>query len=313
MKITLAVLTYNQEQHIKKAIAGAFEQDYSPMEIIISDDCSTDATYEVCKSAICCYQGQNKVILNRNNRNLGIGGHVKRIGNIASGDIIIMAAGDDVSMPNRVSETVKAFRKNPHACAVFSDEYRIGDDDSLLDQTQRWRRYLDRPISRTEIVKRGGGVGIGATYAYKRKCFFWPWNYPDFYQIEDCLLPLRASLIGDVIYIPEALVKYRVSLMSFSRRKSPVDIFARYNVKYQQEIFSTIQYAMKQRLLGEREGRNLLRLANGNAKTWQRHYKLINSGKFLSRLQAKIMLIFFHREIPLQQLVKKIISIRRKK
>ena len=44
--ISFLLLTYNQENYIQDAINGALAQTYSPLEIIISDDCSTDGTYK---------------------------------------------------------------------------------------------------------------------------------------------------------------------------------------------------------------------------------------------------------------------------
>jgi len=38
--ITLALVAYNQERFISEALEGAFAQTYSPLEIILSDDCS---------------------------------------------------------------------------------------------------------------------------------------------------------------------------------------------------------------------------------------------------------------------------------
>ena len=43
-RVTLAVIAYNQERFIREAIEGAFAQTYQPLEIILSDDCSSDRT-----------------------------------------------------------------------------------------------------------------------------------------------------------------------------------------------------------------------------------------------------------------------------
>ena len=45
--VTFALFAYNQEQYIREAIEGAFAQTYQPLEIILSDDCSTDRTFEI--------------------------------------------------------------------------------------------------------------------------------------------------------------------------------------------------------------------------------------------------------------------------
>jgi glycosyltransferase involved in cell wall biosynthesis len=44
--VSLCIFTYNQEKYIREAVEGALSQDYPNLEIIISDDNSTDSTYD---------------------------------------------------------------------------------------------------------------------------------------------------------------------------------------------------------------------------------------------------------------------------
>ena len=45
--VTYVVLTYNQESYIREAVQSALAQNYSPLEVIVSDDCSIDKTFDV--------------------------------------------------------------------------------------------------------------------------------------------------------------------------------------------------------------------------------------------------------------------------
>ena len=45
--LTFAVGAYNQERFIREAVESAFAQTYSPLEIVLSDDCSRDRTFEI--------------------------------------------------------------------------------------------------------------------------------------------------------------------------------------------------------------------------------------------------------------------------
>lgn len=47
--VTFALIAYDQERFIREAVEGAFSQTYSPLEIILSDDCSSDRTFEIIK------------------------------------------------------------------------------------------------------------------------------------------------------------------------------------------------------------------------------------------------------------------------
>ncbi len=63
--ITFALFAYNQENHIEEAVQGAFSQTYSQLEIVLSDDCSTDRTFEIMERMANAYQGPHKIVLNR--------------------------------------------------------------------------------------------------------------------------------------------------------------------------------------------------------------------------------------------------------
>ena len=64
--ISFILITYNQEDFVRDALDGAFNQTYSPLEIIIADDGSKDNTVKVIEDAIANYKGPHKVILHHN-------------------------------------------------------------------------------------------------------------------------------------------------------------------------------------------------------------------------------------------------------
>jgi GT2 family glycosyltransferase len=73
------------------------------------------------------------VRLNRNDPNLGLSAHVNRVLAMARGEIIAVAAGDDISLPARVRETVAAFARHPEAMAVSFTDIRIDDSGTPLE------------------------------------------------------------------------------------------------------------------------------------------------------------------------------------
>ena len=64
--ISYCLITYNQEKYIKEAVLSALSQTYHPLEIIISDDCSTDNTFDIVRETINNYLGGHNIILNLN-------------------------------------------------------------------------------------------------------------------------------------------------------------------------------------------------------------------------------------------------------
>ncbi len=116
--ISFTLYAYNQERIIHQAVKGAFSQTYSPLEIILSDDCSSDRTFEIMEKMAAAYHGPHKVVLNRNLKNLGMGRHYSKIMEMANGEIIVGAAGDDVSLPERTLMSWEILHDNPEVTSV---------------------------------------------------------------------------------------------------------------------------------------------------------------------------------------------------
>src|SRR5689334_14047932 len=77
--LTFAVAGFNQEPFVEEAVKAAFAQTYSPLEIILSDDCSKDRTFEIMREMAASYRGPHRVVLNRNPVQRSIGGHLNRL------------------------------------------------------------------------------------------------------------------------------------------------------------------------------------------------------------------------------------------
>tara|TARA_Y100001951_G_C11279431_1_gene264282 strand:+ start:532 stop:1452 length:921 start_codon:yes stop_codon:yes gene_type:complete len=244
LKVSFCLFTYNQKQFVNSAVLAALNQKYRPLEIIISDDCSTDGTFELIEELISSHEIDQEltVILNRNKVNLGIGAHVKLLSELSSGDILVIAAGDDISHVDRVSEVVDVMRQDEKIMAVFTDIRYINNDGSI-DQMhpKRYRRAVYPTIS--DMLSGGGGVAAGASYAYKREVFFWPHRYPEMLMCEDRILPLRARLLGKVFYIDKPLVDYRLSLFGVSRAIPKKLLDVRANNLHMNEVKMTLNRA----------------------------------------------------------------------
>src|SRR4051812_12097634 len=87
--ITFLVFTYQHSKFIQEALAGAFAQTYSPLQIVISDDASTDGNWDVIQRTVADYRGPHKIVVNRNERNLGFAKHLNRCFELCTGEIIV--------------------------------------------------------------------------------------------------------------------------------------------------------------------------------------------------------------------------------
>ena len=92
-KISVYIITYNQEDVIRRTLDSVISQLDYVYEICISDDHSTDKTWEIVEEYSSRFPGLFK--LNRNETNLGIFENTEKVWTMPSGDIVHDLAGDD--------------------------------------------------------------------------------------------------------------------------------------------------------------------------------------------------------------------------
>jgi glycosyltransferase involved in cell wall biosynthesis len=208
---TFALLAYNQSSYIKQSIESIFAQDIAINQIIISDDCSSDDTYNIMLEMGKSYKGPGTLIIRRNKLNLGIIGHFNKIVAISTGELIFFQAGDDISIPSRARTLLDTYIKTS-PLLMHSDVYCISKQGEPIESPfGRSSRPLlwNETISLEEVAK-SKCLYIGATLAASRKLFeiYEPIEYTDAY--EDLVLGYRSFLAGKTIFIPKKLVGYRL-------------------------------------------------------------------------------------------------------
>lgn len=206
--VSLSVMSYNQEKYIADALDGAFSQTYSPLEIVVSDDCSQDRTWEIIKEKVAAYKGPHKVVLNRNPRNLGITKHVGIISSLCTGDFATVSAGDDIALPNKVQIMVDRWAQDdyrPMMC--YTNMYWME-----ADGTRGGLVYESpcRPQSRTEFLANPAATlpGASAGFSVDVEDIFGPIN-PVHSPSEDNARAIRGVLLDHLVYIHEPTMCWR--------------------------------------------------------------------------------------------------------
>ncbi|MGB7409376.1 MAG: glycosyltransferase [Pontixanthobacter sp.] len=199
---------YNQQEVVGDAFRAMLAQDYHPLEIVISDDCSQDETYTVLQRIAADYAGPHKIVLNRNPRNLGIAAHIDRVTELASGEFIVGGAGDDVSLPDRVSRFAEAWIASNRQALVIHGACILLDNDGGDRQVARPPAAIRKTPSPIQFVQQGMYV-IGANMGWSKQlnAHFGP--VARHALVEDHVLPFRAALLGQIAYIDEPLVRKR--------------------------------------------------------------------------------------------------------
>jgi glycosyltransferase involved in cell wall biosynthesis len=206
--VTLLLVSYNQEAYIREALDGINRQDYNNIELIISDDCSSDTTWDIINSYFFTKKFK-KIKKIRQAKNNGLVSHLNKLRHLISGDLIFFAAGDDISESSRVSDVVNYWRrKGSINCSIFTNATVI---DSKGNIVRRFYNFKDVPdIQNLSYFLREKRCWIGGfSHACTRNIF--PGGGEIFEKTfqEDGILAFRAVLTSNIIYYDLCTVKYR--------------------------------------------------------------------------------------------------------
>ena len=107
MLVSIVVITYNSVRFVLETLESIKKQTYNNIELIISDDASTDRTVEVCKTWIDDnYRRFKRTKLITVHRNTGIPANFNRGVMAAKGAWIKTIAGDDVLYQNCILDNL---------------------------------------------------------------------------------------------------------------------------------------------------------------------------------------------------------------
>jgi hypothetical protein len=208
---SLLLVAYNHEAFIEAALLSALRQDMAGYELIIVDDASTDRTRPIIEEILAREDASGlKITTLFHDRNLGVLSAVNAAMTAASGEIFLLMAGDDVSMPDRLRRTVAIFDHNPEVQLVYGETEHIDEAGRILRRVPAEgspRRFAYSFLRPTRIY--GGAMPCGASAAYRRRLFdvFGP-MCPGSHGEDNCFW-VRALLLGEVYHDPACFIRWR--------------------------------------------------------------------------------------------------------
>ena len=198
--VTFGVKLYNQRQFVESALRGAFAQTYQPLEIVISDDGSSDGSFELASQLVEQYRaggGEHTVLLHRNERNIGNVGNFETICRLAHGELVIQADGDDVSFPERTEKIVDAWLKaGKLPAAIISGAFSVDKDGNIFNRISAYDR--DEKLAAGAFMAWRPSVVLDYPTCVYPRC------------VDDAIMVIRAVRYGPLLRIDEPLVYYRV-------------------------------------------------------------------------------------------------------
>ncbi|MDZ4737885.1 MAG: glycosyltransferase [Rhodospirillaceae bacterium] len=206
--VAYVLVTYQHENFVTDAVRSALAQEGPPLDILISDDASPDGTWVAIENAVAGYSGPHRLRLNRNPQNMGMN-HYNRILELVDHDIIVIAHGDDVALPNRASRLVETLQREK-VSLVTSDAYVT---DAARERSGLMVGNLRSGCFQMERLLADGWQRnmLGATMAWRREVLTVfggvdRLNLPAGYDLP---MVFRATLLDGAYYLAEPLLEWR--------------------------------------------------------------------------------------------------------
>ena len=203
--VSVCVLVYNHANVIESTLQTILNQSLGDYEVVVSDDCSTDGTWEVLTAI---REKDPRVRAIRTPRNLGMAGNANFAAAATTGDYIALLHHDDLYRRDLLEQWMALLERYPDIGFVFN-EYRLENSDIDLSEPIPGGRVdgiwlLENflfprwgcPVRGTAMIRRSAWERVGGMRV-------------EFGLLADIDLWMRLSMEGAVGYVPEPLITVR--------------------------------------------------------------------------------------------------------
>jgi glycosyltransferase involved in cell wall biosynthesis len=213
--ITVLMPVYNSERYVAKAVKSILDQTFRDFELLIINDGSTDRSIERIRE-FC--DPRIRVI---DTENQGVAAALRLGMEMARGTYIARMDADDESLPDRLEIEKRSLDENPEIAVVHgSVEYIDSEglpiflerDEGHSNIATKWLlNWKNVPMHSTVMLRAEVLKQHGLNYRIEMN------------RAEDFDLWNRIARVGDFMYLPEILIRYRVHSENVSN-SGPVDL-----------------------------------------------------------------------------------------
>jgi glycosyltransferase involved in cell wall biosynthesis len=214
VKVSIIIPTRNRSAYLERAVSHAFAQDYENIEVIVSDNASTDDTDIVLRSLKLKYQ---QLITVRHDELLPLNLHWdKLISGVSTGDIILLIPDDDVIVDvSYISNAVFLFGKYPTAGLVFANYYYVNKDFCRIKKIEaEFEEFIPKEFLFENYNTYIWGIeGIGVahlTTLFLKKAYQEARGFDLNCMSPDTYLWLKILLTYDAAFVKEKVAEYLI-------------------------------------------------------------------------------------------------------
>jgi glycosyltransferase involved in cell wall biosynthesis len=133
--VSIGVPVYNEDRFLEESLQSLSSQNYANLEIIISDNASTDRTGEICREFS---NRDTRIKYTRVEENRGVTENFRRVFELSHGKYFMWASGHDLWMPDVVSKCVEMLEAMPAAVIAYGSSSWIDASGKPMDRETGW-------------------------------------------------------------------------------------------------------------------------------------------------------------------------------
>lgn len=130
--VSVIIPVYNAERFVESAVRSIMNQTYTDLEILITDDCSTDGSFEILQRLAA---EDSRITLYRNESNLKIVKTLNSLVAAASGTYIARMDADDIALPKRIEKQVAFLESNPDYALCGTNAWHIDESGRRIGRS----------------------------------------------------------------------------------------------------------------------------------------------------------------------------------
>lgn len=201
--ISIAMATYNGEKYLKRQIDSIYSQTYKNIEVIVTDDCSTDETVKILEQ----YAKTRGLKYYINEENLGYVKNFEKAVSLCQGEYIALSDQDDIWLPQKLSTLIENIGTSVLAC---SDAKLIDEKNNLIAESQfeYAKKQKNEKFTFSKLLIRN--YIQGCTVLMKKEILQKAHPIPLEGVAHDHWYGLIASTLGDIYFCNEPLILYRL-------------------------------------------------------------------------------------------------------
>lgn len=239
-RISVCLLSYNHAHLIESTLAAIQKQTLSECEIIVSDDCSTDGTWDLLQRIAAA---DSRIRPIRTPRNLGMPGNANFAVTQTDRPYIALLHHDDLCRPDLLEKWVSALERHPDAGFAFNP-YGVEDSDFIWQEALPGERIDGHWLLEHCLFPRWGCL-IRGTAMIRRAAWAQVGGMrPQFGLLADVDLWMRLAMLGSVAYVDEPIQilrhdrpedypeEYKSRVWSWARQRYLYEIHAANRMTY---------------------------------------------------------------------------------